>query len=392
MRLIRFIRAHLDSIVALALAAAFLLEVSQRGGKVSGASFIAELEADETLALALGVAFLLSLALRSRLPVVPLTLAFATMAAAGRGDVDGLTSLALGFALLAYSIGAWTGGVGSAVGALAIGALAGLAVLRASDGPLELGDVTAPAFILIGAWLLGVGVREIRVRRGDRRVRRLRRHAWHDGYAAPDSAGRDDTVRELREVIERAMSAVILEARDARRAMREDPRAADRSLAVIEASGTEAMEETQRLTSLLLSPAGTPQPGPQPGLADVEFLAEELSRAGLPTDTHVTGRPVPLTSDLDAVAYLVVQEALMAALEGATDATASVHIRYQPDALEIEITDDGVARRGVEGVETDGLEAVRKQVAALGGTLDAGPRDGRGYWVLAQFPYEPDWH
>ena len=100
--------------------------------------------------------------------------------------------------------------------------------------------------------------------------------------------------------------------------------------------------------------------------------------------------PVPLTPDLDAVAYRVVHESLMATLEGSRDAKASVVVRYQPDALEIEVVDDGVPV-GSGSDQAQALEVVRKEVAALGGTLDAAPRDGRGYAVLAQLPYEPDW-
>ncbi len=103
----------------------------------------------------------------------------------------------------------------------------------------------------------------------------------------------------------------------------------------------------------------------------------------------MTGRPLPLTPDLDAAAYRVVHEALMSALESTTGAKANVLIRYEPDALEVEVVDDGVAASG-KG-ETDALVAVRKEVASLGGTLDAGPGDDGGYWVLARFPYEPDW-
>ena len=33
----------------------------------------------------------------------------------------------------------------------------------------------------------------------------------------------------------------------------------------------------------------------------------------------------------------------------------------------------------------------RKEVARLGGTLDAGPGEDGGYWVLARFPFEPVW-
>ena len=51
----------------------------------------------------------------------------------------------------------------------------------------------------------------------------------------------------------------------------------------------------------------------------------------------------------------------------------------------------GPSRTLTSRQETAGLMAARDEVAALGGTLDAGPRRGRGYWVLARLPYEPDW-
>jgi signal transduction histidine kinase len=197
-------------------------------------------------------------------------------------------------------------------------------------------------------------------------------------------------VRELRELIERDLSIVILEARNAQRSMRDDPRATERSLNDIEAAGSEALEEAQRLTSLLLSPDGGQADPLGPGLVDLEYLAEEVTKAGLPVDTIITGRPLPLTADLDAVAYRVVHESLMAALTGTRNATADVYVRYEPDLLEIEVVDDGEAV-GKGSQDTAELEAVRKEVASLGGTLDAGPRDGRGYRVTAQLPYEPDW-
>jgi hypothetical protein len=387
---IRFARAHLDALVALVLTAAYLGEVYLARTDVAGEPFVAGLEVEETVAVAAGAAFLLSLALRTRMPGVPLALALVAFTLLGRGAFEATTTLVLGAALCAYSVGAWSGGRAAVIGALGVGALVGLLVLRSSSATLEPREIAGPVFVLSGAWVLGLLIRSSRISRRDPRV--SAGFEWTtSGDRVPDSAGRDDTVRELREVIERAMSTVILHARDARRSMQGDPRKADHSLAVIEAAGTDALEETQRLTGLLLSPNGTPLPEPQPGLADLEFLAEEMTRAGLPVDTHVTGRPLPLTPDLDGVAFRVVQEALLSTLNGATDATASVHVRYEPDALEIEVTDDGLAASGDGAEETAGLVAVRKEVASLGGTLDAGPREGRGYWVLAQLPYEPVW-
>ena len=390
MGLIGFVRAHVDTIVALLLTAAYLVEVYLADRTVAGEPFVAGLEVSETVAVAAGAAFLLSLALRSRMPVVPLALAIVAATLIGRGQVDAVTTLLLGLVLAAYSVGAWSGGRAAVIGALGVGALTGLLVLRGGSQPVEAREIAGPVLVLWGPWLIGLAVRRLRVARRDDRVGRAREWAWSGDGMAPDSAGRDDTVRELREVIERAMSTIILRAREARRTLDRDPRAAHEALVVVEAAGTEALEETQRLTGLLLAPDGTPLPEAGPGLGDLDYLIEEVIKAGLPVDLQVSGRPVPLTSDLDAVAYRVVHESLMATLGGATDASARVLVRFEPDALEIEVSDDGIAT-GDASQQTVGLEAVRKEVASLGGTLEAGPRDDRGYWVTAELPYEPDW-
>jgi len=263
----------------------------------------------------------------------------------------------LGAALACYSVGAWAGGRTALIGALGVGGLVGLTILRASGEVAEPRAIAGPVFVLFGGWLVGLAMRTIRVSRDDERI--TGGLDWERGIATPDSAGRDDTVREL--------------------------------LAVIEAAGMEALEETQRLSGLLLAPDGTPLPEPQPGLADVDFLTEQVIEAGLPVSMRVQGRPLPLTPNLDAVAYRVVHEALMATLKTTTEARSSVVIRYEPDELQIEVVDDGVTDGDDAEQETAGLMAVRAEVAALGGTLDAAPGEDGGYWVLARLPYEPDW-
>ena len=384
------IRAHLDALLALLLTAAYLGEVYLSDAVIAGEPFIADLDVTETVAIAAGALFLLTLALRSRMPIVPVAVAIVAGTLIGRGALDGVIALALGLALAAYSVGAWSGGRAAVYGALALGVLTGLLVLRGGSDPLEAREIAAPVLLLWAPWLLGQAVRRTRVARHDERVGSVREWAWSGGSGAPDSAGRDETVRELRETLERAFSTIVLQSREARRMLDRDPRAAHEALIVVDNAGTEALEESQRLIGLLLAPDGTPLPEAGPGLGDLDFLVEEVTKAGLPVDMNVTGRPVPLTSDLDAVAYRVVQEALMATLAGTEDATARVLVRFEPDALEIEVSDDGVAT-GDDKQQTAGLEAVRKEVAQLGGTLDAGPQGDRGYWVLAQLPYEPDW-
>ncbi|MFO7532384.1 MAG: hypothetical protein R6W93_07960 [Candidatus Limnocylindrales bacterium] len=389
MGVLRFVRAHVDTLFAAVLAGAFLLESYLAAGSTIGEPLLADVEVDDALALGVIAAFLLSTATRSRLPLLPLTLALLALGVAGRaGDAPSYGLLA-GLVLTCYSVGAWAGGRSAQVGALGVGVLLGLVTIRAFDGTLVAEVHVAPALALLGAWLLGLAVRSIRLDRGDERV--VGDLDWEAGVAVPDSTGRDDTVRELRDVIERAMSAVVLHSRDARRALDDDPRAAHRSLLVVEAAGTEALEETQRLTGLLLSPDGAPLPEPQPGLADVDYLIEQVTAAGLPVAMRIEGRPLPLTADLDAIAYRVVHEALMATLNGTTSARSDVVIRYEPDELQIEVVDDGISTSADPATETSGLVEARDAVVRLGGTLDAGPGEERGYWVLARLPYEPDW-
>ena len=391
MGVIRFVRAHLDALTALVLTAAYLVEVYLTDVTVLGEPFVADLDVGETAAVAAGAVFLLTLALRSRMPIVPLVAAAVALTLMGRGQLDAVFTLALGLVLTTYSIGAWSGGNAATIGALGVGVLTGLLVLRGGGDPLEAHQIAGPVLLLWTPWLVGQAARRVRLARHDDRVGVVREWAWMDRHAAPDSAGRDDTVRELRDVLERAFSTVVLQAREARRTLEQDPRSAHEALVVVDDAGTQALEESQRLIGLLLAPDGTPLLEAGPGLGDLDYLIEELTKAGLPVDLQVTGRPVPLTSDLDAVAYRVVQESLMATLAGSTQATARVLVRFEPDVLEIEISDDGIAT-GDAKQQTAGLEAARNEVAALGGTLDAGPRDdGRGYWVLAQLPYEPDW-
>ena len=70
-----------------------------------------------------------------------------------------------------------------------------------------------------------------------------------------------------------------------------------------------------------------------------------------------------------------------------TLATVRVHVVYRPDELQIRIEDDGGGPQP-EGEESrgNGLSGMRERAAALGGTLEAGPRAGGGFQVLARLP------
>jgi signal transduction histidine kinase len=61
-----------------------------------------------------------------------------------------------------------------------------------------------------------------------------------------------------------------------------------------------------------------------------------------------------------------------------------VRLRYDPGALTIEVDDDG---RAVHPPQPgNGVAGMTERARALGGTLDAGPRPGGGFRVLARLP------
>ncbi len=104
---------------------------------------------------------------------------------------------------------------------------------------------------------------------------------------------------------------------------------------------------------------------------------------------------------MDAAAYRIVQEALTNAVRHSGGRAASVLLRYSGDDLVIEVSDDGggagAGGRGGAGAEGapgasgalgsgNGLAGMAERARALGGTVDAGPRPGGGFLVLARLP------
>lgn len=124
---------------------------------------------------------------------------------------------------------------------------------------------------------------------------------------------------------------------------------------------------------------------PRPGLAYLDVLAERMREAGLPVDLHVEGVAKPLPLGVDLSAYRIVQEALTNVLQHAGPASARVVIRYRPEEVELEITDNG---RGLgDGHEGGhGLDGMRERAALVGGNVEVGADGGRGYTVRARLP------
>ncbi|HTJ39851.1 MAG TPA: histidine kinase [Dactylosporangium sp.] len=194
--------------------------------------------------------------------------------------------------------------------------------------------------------------------------------------------------RELHDVLSHTVSVMVVQAAAADDVFDADPARAREALRRTEQAGRQALTELRWFLRTVRADdegdAGRQAP-PQPGLGDVERLAETVSAAGLPVtvrreDDDAT--EVPMAVQLSA--YRIVQESLTNALRHAGAGRAEVVIRSGPSDVYVRVRDDG---RGGSGAGSgQGIPGMRERAALLGGTLRAGPAPGGGFEVAARLP------
>jgi signal transduction histidine kinase len=194
--------------------------------------------------------------------------------------------------------------------------------------------------------------------------------------------------RELHDAIAHNVSMMVVQAGAERRLLNGSGDSTREVLETIEQVGRGALTEMRRLVGMLRSENGDPL-APQPGLDDLPTLAMQVREAGLPVELRVEGERRGLPVGIELSAYRIVQEALTNALKHAGNASATVHVRYRDDSLELEIADDGAG--GADAAATlapggHGLVGMRERVALYGGRFDAGRRPNGGFLVRALLP------
>jgi len=188
--------------------------------------------------------------------------------------------------------------------------------------------------------------------------------------------------RELHDVIAHHVSMIVLQAGAERRVLDESDSSRE-VLETIERTGRSALHETRRLLGMLRSEEEDPL-APQPRLRDVPMLIGQVREAGLPVELEIDGEQRDLPAGVELSAYRIVQEALTNALKYAGDAHARVAIRYRPEAIEIEVSDDGAG--GAAAAGGHGLVGMRERVALYGGRFSAGRGEAGGFTVRVSLP------
>lgn len=186
---------------------------------------------------------------------------------------------------------------------------------------------------------------------------------------------RNRIARDMHDVVAHSLAVVIAQADGARYAG--DKQATDAALTTIASTAREALADVRLLLGQLRH---NQEEGPQPMLADLDRLVEQLRASGLVVAVEYRGTRVQLAAARELAVYRIVQEALTNALRhGDTDEEVTVLIEWAPDATSLTIS-NALRLPAREPGAGHGLAGMRERALLVGGTLGAAAENDR--WVV----------
>jgi signal transduction histidine kinase len=329
---------------------------------------------------------------RAPLVVVGVTvLAWAVTLGSGYSDLGGPVIIAL------YSTGRYaTNDRWAQVG---VAAAIVVVILDNLTDPAPWGEAVFGAVVMFVAWYVG---RRLRLR-AERSAQLRREQAAEARRIVTEERTR--IARELHDVVAHRVSLMTVQAGAAKAVAAQDPEGALRAMGAVEEAGRQALEELRHLLGVLRPETGPDGLGPQPGLADLPRLIEQIRRAGLEVSLATDGLSAQLPARVDLFAYRIVQEALTNVLKHAgPGARTEVRLGTDGNGIVVEVLDDGHGNDksvesavGRQAMDPDrqsrsgrsaghGIVGMRERAVLLGGTLEARPRPGGGFRVVAHLP------
>ena len=294
-----------DALIAIAFASLAVVEIQSAAESQEG------FRDSDGLGALLVLAQTLPLAARRVAPLgslAAITAAIGMHVALGYDDIQAGTFASLvGVSSAAYVTDNRRALVAALLGAVGIGVF--YATTRASFDGFEIVGIG-------GLWLAGwIAGSVLRIRRRHTAAVERRSELLEQGSEARAREAvadeRERITRELHDIIGHTLNLIVVQAGAARTVFKSRPDQALESLNAIETTARQSLSDMERMLGILRPPEAQAAPyDPQPGLGQVDKIAEQFSVAGLPVEVNVAGEPHKLPTSLDLTAYRIVQEAL----------------------------------------------------------------------------------
>ncbi|MCD9143947.1 sensor histidine kinase [Streptomyces albireticuli] len=205
---------------------------------------------------------------------------------------------------------------------------------------------------------------------------------------------RTTIARELHDVVAHHMSVVAIQAEAAPYRVQDTPPELAAAFQTIRENAVAALTELRRVLGVVRSenPDAFADPeAPQPTLAALDTLLDNVRSAGLSVEHVTTGAVRPLPQGVELSAYRIVQEALSNVLRHAPGAEARVELGYVLGGLGLRIVNGPANRLAKPSPGAGhGVLGMRERVTMLGGEMTAEPTAEGGYEVTAFIPVPAD--
>jgi signal transduction histidine kinase len=282
--------------------------------------------------------------------------------------------------LIVFPIGAYVAGLAAAfllgtarneregrIGLVA--AAGGAAIVMYNDPSHSAGDVALLPVVFALAWLAGLTQRKqtVQAETAEQRADQAEREREAAARVAI-AEERARIARELHDIVAHAVGVMVLHVGAVRHRLPGELAEDADALKGVEQTGRNALGEMRRLLGAIRREDEPGELAPQPGLARLEPLLQDVRNAGLRVNLEVDGDPFPLPQGIDVSAYRIVQEGLTNTLKHARASEARVVIGYDSDELRIDVRDNGGGAPGGDGLG-HGLIGIRERVKIYGGEM-----------------------
>ncbi len=289
-------------------------------------------------------------------------------------DGSFMTSAAPAVFVAAWALCRWASGREIVVGAAIIIVMStGFAIVgQGSDDPSDpFFGVDVVFWLLLGAVALVV---------------RHRANSRRRAVADARMAEREQIARELHDTVAHHVSAIAIQAQAGQAVADVDPLAVAGVLRTIEESASRTLADMRRMVGILRQTSGDAGLVPQAGIADIEALGNTSGQPSV--GVEIRGSFDDVGSVVGASLFRIAQESVTNARRHAAHAThISVQLENRDDDVVLVVIDDGdpvgVVPASASGF---GLVGIGERVTALGGTLESGPGEVRGWVNRATIP------
>jgi two-component system sensor histidine kinase DesK len=182
--------------------------------------------------------------------------------------------------------------------------------------------------------------------------------------------------RDLHDLLGHTLSVMVIKAQVVRKLATRDPELAAEQAADIERVGRQALTEVRESVSGYRGR----------GISrELEQARTALADAGFTVAVQQDDSPLP--AEAGALLGWVIREGVTNVIRHSGGRQCEIGIRHGGGQAAVEIRDDGNGSPAVELPSGGhGLGGLRERLCSAGGTLEAGPRPGGGYRLLASIP------